>query len=70
MKKAGIIIVKMDRGKLGSAIGLDASLDGTVAIVTESGQVLMATNEEVSPWWRWQLHRKAWVIDRRSIAST
>ena len=49
MKKAGIIIVKMDRGKLGSAIGLDASLDGTVAIVTESGQVLMATNEEDIP---------------------
>ena len=34
MKNAGTIIVKMDREKLSSAIGLDANLDGTVAIAT------------------------------------
>ena len=46
MKNAGTIIVKMDREKLSSAIGLDANLDGTVAIATESGQILMAANEK------------------------
>lgn len=45
MKNAGIIIVKLDRKKLSSAIGLDADLDGTVAIVTENGQILMTSNE-------------------------
>ena len=49
MKNAGIIIVKMDSEKLSSAIGLDANLDGTVAVVTESGQILMAANKKDIP---------------------